>query len=581
MRRVLAIALLAITSALFFGNRLPAETPSDSDISILLKPEAPVAGKIQTVDVSIQSTVGLVPAGAPLARLPLVTSNVTTSATTLQNLKAQDDLGPLLLTSRDDPDGPQPYRHWVAGREVRGRLSLSYQIPIDDAPNPRGAATPYEPRTEDGAFSGLLGTFAILPDSDRLYRLDLRWDFSSLPPGALGVSTLGVGDRSTDHPTSPADLENNFVMGGALGREPAVPTADGFLSAWQGSPPFDAHALMQWTHKLYAFDETFFESRVKNYGIFLRYNPINAGGGVAINNSFVGTFDKNTDPSDFKLTLAHEMVHTFVGGLSDDSYTAWFSEGLAVYYQRVLPFRAGLISRADFLKDVNETAARYYSDLLNTTPNDEIESRFWADTRVRVLPYDRGSLYFALVDEEMRKASGGARSLDDLVLTMLKRRRDGLSTTTADWREAVTKALGPRGQIQFDEMLAGKVLSPPSDSFGPCFELTRAPMRRYELGFTPDVLIEPKRIVRGLVAGSAAERAGLRNGDEIVKPAPQDVIQSDQHALLHLVIRRDGRVWDISYLPRGETVDVDQWRESGKCAAEADRGGASLGLSRL
>jgi len=573
-RQVLITTVFVTISALFFNTESRASTADDSSILVLLKPEAPKVGKIDVLDVSIQSSVGVVQAGAPLVRLPLVLGNVETSASALEKLEAKDDLGPLVLTSRDDSDGHGLYRHWVAGRQVRGRLTLNYEVAIDDAPNTRGAAPPLELRTEDGALSGLLGTFAILPDSDHPYRLDLHWDFSAVAPGAIGVSTLGLGDASTPGPSSPAELETNFVMGGALSREPAVPAADGFFSAWQGSPPFDAHALMQWTHKLYAFDQTFFESRGKTYSVFLRYNPINAGGGVAIQNSFVGTFDQNTDPADFKMTLAHEMVHTFIGRLSDDSYTAWYSEGLAVYYQRALPFRAGLISRADFLKDVNETAARYYTDILNNTPNTGINARFWADTRVRVLPYDRGSLYFALVDEEMRKASNGARSVDDVVLAMLKRRKEGLSVTTADWREAVTKALGPRGQAQFDDMLAGKVLSLPSDSFGPCFELTSAPMRRYELGFTPDVLTEPKRIVRGLVAGSAAERAGLRNGDEIVKPVPQDGIQNDQHALLQLVIRRDGNVQTISYLPRGETVIVDQWRDTGKCVEETGRVGA-------
>jgi len=58
---------------------------------------------------------------------------------------------------------------------------------------------------------------------------------------------------------------------------------------------------------------------------------------------------------------------------------------------------------------------------------------------------------------------------------------------------------------------------------------------------------------------------GLRNGDEIVKPVPQDEIQADQHALLHLVIRRDGREQTISYLPRGETVVVAQWHETARC----------------
>jgi membrane-associated protease RseP (regulator of RpoE activity) len=71
--------------------------------------------------------------------------------------------------------------------------------------------------------------------------------------------------------------------------------------------------------------------------------------------------------------------------------------------------------------------------------------------------------------------------------------------------------------------------------------------------------MEPSRIVRGLVSGSAAERAGLRNGDQIVKPVPQDGIQANQTEILHLEIKRDGKVFSLSYLPRGETVQAYQW----------------------
>ena len=44
--------------------------------------------------------------------------------------------------------------------------------------------------------------------------------------------------------------------------------------------------------------------------------------------------------------------------------------------------------------DLNETAVRYYTNSLIGAPNDEIGKRFWEDTRIRVLPYDRGAFLF-------------------------------------------------------------------------------------------------------------------------------------------------------------------------------------------
>ena len=109
-------------------------------------------------------------------------------------------------------------------------------------------------------------------------------------------------------------------------------------------------------------------------------------------------------------------------------------------------------------------------------------------------------------------------------------------------------------------MLAGELVLPASDAFGSCFERTQKSLRRYELGFDSAVLIEPKRIVRGLVAGSAAALAGLQDGDIIVKPVPQDAIQGDQQATLTLLVQRGEEQLSITYLPRGETVDAYQWR---------------------
>ena len=79
------------------------------------------------------------------------------------------------------------------------------------------------------------------------------------------------------------------------------------------------------------------------------------------------------------------------------------------------------------------------------------------------------------------------------------------------------------------------------------------------LGFDPAVLAEPVRIVRGLDPDSNAARAGVQDGDEIVRPVPQDSIQGQQDAELTLLLRRDGEEFSVTYLPRGETVEAYQW----------------------
>ena len=218
-----------------------------------------------------------------------------------------------------------------------------------------------------------------------------------------------------------------------------------------------------------------------------------------------------------------------------------------------------MISADDFLKDLNETAARYYTNIKIATPNSEIPAGFWRDTRIRVLPYDRGSLYFEAVDAQIRAASKGKRSLDDLVRTMLTTRRNGQPMNEALYRKLLRAELGDKGLAEFDAMLAGGTVLPPSDAYGPGFRRVSQPLRRYDLGFDIASLQARPKIVHGLVKGSNADQAGLKEGDEILNSFPQDALQGDQQAYVTLDVKRASQTPHIRYQPRGEIVQAYQW----------------------
>jgi hypothetical protein len=566
MRR-LSRPIVASCCFLILTIAMHASTDPTPAFTMLLKPAAADArSHITSIDVTVTIAGPAVAAGQPLLRMALVTSNVPTVANTLEQLSATDSAGPLPLTSTDDPEGGAAfYRHWHAARGTTGAIVVHYRAPISETLAPRGAAPPLELRSDTGAFSGKGETFLMLPESDLPWRSAIRWDLSEMGPGAIGVSSLGLGNVSPADATGTMTLASSFFMAGDVHVYPQVPPATGFFAAWYGKPPYDLQPVMASEQKLYEFYERFFKRpSTAPYGVFMRENLVNAGGGVSLGNtSFVTTFGPKTDLDELKITLAHEMLHTFVGGLDDRGDDSWYAEGLAVYYARLLALRANQITPDQFLSDLNSTAGRYYTDLLIHTPNSDIAPNFWADTRIRVLPYDRGSMYFAVVDGEVRVASNGTQSLDDLVLAMLERHRNHLPAGEEAWREQLKAHLGDKGIAEFDAMLAGAIMLPQSKGFGPCFVRISKPLRRYQLGFEPRVLIEQKRIVRGLIPGSAAETAGVRNDDEITKPVPQDLIQGQQDAMLTLELLRDGKPLKISYLPRGETVDAYQWTRIG------------------
>src|SRR6185437_10672183 len=160
------------------------------------------------------------------------------------------------------------------------------------------------------------------------YHITLRWDLAALGSKASAMSSLGDGD--IDLPSSPTSrIADAYFMAGALHRYPKKSPRGGFASAWLGSPPFDATQLIAWTGKLNAWYTRFFGGDpAKPYRVFMRYNPVNPGGGVEIPNSFVATFDEHTRADKLQLTLAHEMLHTWGPRLLPEGFpTQWFTEG--------------------------------------------------------------------------------------------------------------------------------------------------------------------------------------------------------------------------------------------------------------
>jgi predicted metalloprotease with PDZ domain len=533
--------------------------PAPDTLTVTLAPgrETQVVGKRFFVDVMLKIPAADAPAGAPLFGLPIVIANTDTVASTLTDLRVTDAAGSVPLSVKDDPVAIAYGRHWLAGRAVHGELTVRYRAPVDDTPPARGSGPPYQLRSEGGGVSGVGNTFILTPEGAKPYRISLKWDLAALGPGAKAMSSFGDGD--VELPAGPAArLMSALYMAGPMRREPAQVTPNGFSAAWLGDPPFDPRPLMQWAGRLHGWMSRFFEDPSEPpYRVILRYNPINAGGGAAMYHSFLLTWGESArDPEKLKGTLSHEMIHTWTStGLGGQ----WYGEGIAVHYQALLPWRAGMIGTDWFLEDLNATARRYYTNPLNDTPDREVGPRFWEDTRIRVLPYDRGAMYFAVLDGKIRRASRGKRGLDDLIREMVRRAGAGQRADDAAWLELVGGELGDDGRRLHADMLAGKLMLPGSDDFGPCFTRTTAKFRRFELGFDPKSLVGDVKTIRGLMAGSEAARAGLKDGDVVTYAVALDSVQGDPARTLTLKVTRAGRTFPITYLPRGETVDAYQW----------------------
>ena len=516
-------------------------------MTVLIKPSAMSETAGGMVDVTITVPAMDVAPGRTLFALPNMAPNMP-SPQPVTDMTITDAKGAVPLI-RADNDGSGI---WSSSRRVQGRVVAHYRLPIDNA---RGSGPPINLRIDGDTVSTPGRMLLALPQVPTPYRVAIRWDVSAMGPGAIGVS--GYGDGDVEIPAGPASrLSASMFMAGHFKREPEVANG-GFSALWGGEPPFDPRPLMQWTGKLHAWMSVFFKDTVEPpYRVVLRSNPQNPGGGVAMTQSFAVGYGEGTTAEGLKRIFGHEMTHTWT---AKEEMGKWFNEGNAVYYQGLLPWRAGLITTDQYLADINQTASRYYTNTMMHTPEAKVPAAFWDDTRIRVLPYDRGAMYFAVLNGKIRKASGGKRSVDDLIRTMVVRIRTDQPVSEAIWLDLLRQEIGEDGPAVHRAMMAGELMLPQSDGFGPCFRRITKPIRHFDVGFDNKSMLGPNKVVQGLKPDSEAAKAGIHDGDKVVSGGAGDAIQADVTRTVTLKLLRDGQPLSITYLPRGQVVDAYQW----------------------
>jgi hypothetical protein len=142
----------------------------------------------------------------------------------------------------------------------------------------------------------------------------------------------------------------------------------------------------------------------------VRFGTVARGGGASLL-LFVPR-DATLDALRTDWVAVHELshlLHPFV-----DRREAWLSEGLATYYQEVLRVRAGLLPEQEAFRRLAEGAARGAGAKHSLAV--ECEQMFVSFEFARV--YWGGAAFALLADVELRRRSGGARSLDDVIAAL-------------------------------------------------------------------------------------------------------------------------------------------------------------------
>lgn len=550
--------LFALLGCLLAGGVLANSEATPPSLKLELKPHA-TDGSFDYVDGKLTLEAPKIAAGATLVKMPLIIVSIPTARYDGDALKARDAAGELPLTIKDEEPTPtSTERRWLAGRATEGDVVITFRAPPREITPTTRSGPLFDLRANGGGMMGAGITFIPIPETDFDYRVSLKWDLSGVAPGSRGVWSLGAGDVEATVPAS--TLAFTFYAAGPLYSYPEQPTPD-FGMYWLLPPPFDTNELAQGIQHLYGYMSRFFQDEGQPYQVFIRKNFNRGGGGTALARSFMFGWSEATAPTldGLQSLLAHEMTHNWPAMQGEHGDTAWYSEGAAEYYSILLAYRAGVFSLEKFQEEVNERALGYYTNPHRGLTNREAAKIFWSDWSAQRVPYGRGFMYLAKVDAQIRARSKGKRSLDDVVVPLFVSKKQGKTPGIEDWLELVSAELGPRARRDYEAMVAGEMLVPPKDSFAPCFKPVKTQERPYALGFDNDSLNDQPRIVRGLVKGGAAERAGLRDGDEILEFVDPLELQRERTMNMRLKVRRGGETLSIEYLPRGEPAVAYKW----------------------
>ena len=149
--------------------------------------------------------------------------------------------------------------------------------------------------------------------------------------------------------------------------------------------------------------------------------------------------------------------------------------------------------------------------------------------------------------------AGVLRPIDEIVAAISERRRRGEKVQARDWLSCVSEWLGDEAaETYFRIMMDGGVmdLGDMKSSFGASHEPVAVDQELLCFGMNPESF--DTKTISGIIPGSRAEQAGLKNGDRILTHSWIWSCLTNFERMMEIIVSRDGTEANLkfSYWPR-------------------------------
>ncbi|MEA3053429.1 MAG: hypothetical protein QOG72_2332 [Sphingomonadales bacterium] len=449
------------------------------------------------------------------------------------------------------------YDHPLVRHRPGARLKVRYRIVSAYSEDPGFDYEKARPMVRADWFFVHGETVFARPGGDDARPARFKW--GRLPRGWTVASDL---DHLNGKPTTLANMINSVAIGGArlrIARRDlrGAPLRVAILGDWSFTPG----QLADTVTPIVAAEDAFWEERSSPFLVAMA--PL---GDLPSGLSYTGTGRTDAfsiaSTSAFELKqavrfLAHEYMHSWVpielGGMpeEDEAKDYWFSEGFNDYLAAKVLLRAGIWTLAEWSADKNETLLRYGQSPAKTADGAEIARRFWTDSAVQQVSYDRGHLLAAKLDSEIAARSGGKQSLEGVLRIQRKAAAGSTELATALFRKILREETG----IDIDSDLEryarrGEPLLLPADLLGDCARLVTERRKAFTRGYDADATRRGGGVFAGVDPQGPAYAAGLRDGMQLVRREAGKI--GDASVELAYRVTDDGVERVISYLPEGK-----------------------------
>ncbi len=438
-----------------------------------------------------------------------------------------------------------------------------------------------------------------------------------VPPGyAFAGSLKKTGDHPSDHQYQALDFQeladSPFIASDRLQHNRFRCSGVDFHVWFMGEVKPDWKTLL---HDLEAYTNVqvaaFGGFPVKEYHYLIQVTPYSTYHGVehqkstviALGPSYAIFKDRYTD---LLGVCSHELYHTWnikkirpaemlPYDFTQENYSrlGYVAEGVTTYFGDQMLHRSGVFNDEQYFNEFNTLISRH-QDNFGRLNNSVADSSFdtWLDGYVAGVPgrkvsiYVEGALLAFIADVRLLCASGGKKSLDDVMRRLYEKfGLPGKGYTEADYKATLEAISGTSFDAFFEDLVWGTADYLPAieealDALG--LVLQTAPSAQHHearLGFKTNASQTGEKVV-SVFPGSPADQAGLWIDDKIMVVNGYEIRQNlsgwtgyFQGEEQHFMVLRQGQLKQLTLCENGKN-----WFQTRKVAFADERNEAQQGL---